>query len=95
MTFDELFAQATVGSIVQVVWSSALFDPEAVIKPGTHAPGVTKIFSCGFIADIAKEYITLGLDAMYESGNNAPSFRTTVTIPAVNVSNAQIYGKVI
>jgi len=95
MTPNELISQVVIGSVVQVIWVSALFDPDAVIKPGTKSAGLSKIFSCGFVADIGanKEYITIGIDAMYEAGNKDPSFRTTLTIPVVNIVSAEIYGK--
>jgi len=97
MTPQELISKVVVGDVVQIVWITALFDPEAVVKPGSHAPGFSKIFSCGFCADIGKDkdYITIGIDSMIEAGNKDPSFKTTLTIPVVNILNAEIYGKVL
>lgn len=93
MTSKELISRVGIGNVVQVVWISALFDPEAIIKPGTKATGLSKIFSCGFVADFTEEYITLGIDALYEEENKEPSFRTTLTIPVVSIQSAEIYGK--
>ena len=97
MTIQDFLANATIGSVVQIVWTTALFDPEAVIKPGSHSIGISKIFSCGFVADVGvnKDYVTLGIDSMIEAGNKLPSFKTTLTIPVVNIVNAEIYGKVL
>jgi len=97
MNAQELFNQVVVGDVVQVVWTSALFDPEAVIKPGAKSSGPSKIFSCGFVADIgvAKDYITLGIDSMIEAGQKEPSYRTILSIPAGNIVQAEIYGKVL
>ena len=95
MTGQELITQAEVGSVIQVVWTTALFDPEAVIKPGAHSIGTSKIFSCGFVADKGTDYITIGIDSMYEGSNKEPSFRSILTIPSVNIINAEIYGKIL
>ena len=94
MTSTELMGKVALGDVVQVIWLSALFDPEAIIKPGARSTGLSKTFSCGFAADIGKDYITIGIDAMYEAGSKEPSFRTTLTIPVVNIQSAEIYGKI-
>lgn len=97
MNAQELFLKVVVGDVIQIVWTSALFDPEAVIKPGTKSLGPSRVFSCGFVADIgtSREYITLGIDSMVEAGQTNPSYRTTLTIPASNIVRAEIYGKVL
>lgn len=94
MTSEELISKAALGYVVQVVWVSALFDPEGIIRPGEKSTGLSNVFSCGFIADFNKEYITIGIDALYEQGNKEPSFRTTLTIPVASIRSAEIYGKV-
>jgi hypothetical protein len=95
MTGQELLAQASVGSVIQVLWTTALFDPEAVIKPGARSVGTSRIFSCGFVADKGVDYITIGIDSMYEGTNTVPSFRSTLTIPVVNIVSAEIYGRIL
>lgn len=95
MTPLMLMTNAVVGDVVQVAWTTAVFDPDFVIKPGESSTGLKQIFSCGFVADVGTDYITLGFDALYESGSTSPSFRTTLTIPVSNIKSAEIYGKLI
>jgi len=96
MNSQEFLASAEIGSIVQVVWRGATFDPDAVLKPGEASNGLSKVYTCGFVAFIGqnKEFVTVGIDSMFEAGNKEPSFRSLITIPVATIESAEIYGKV-
>lgn len=96
MNSEEFLGKVEIGNIVQVVWKGATFDPDAVLKPGDASNGLSKVYTCGFIAFIGenKEFITVGIDSMFEAGNKEPSFRSLITIPTATIESAAIYGKV-
>lgn len=87
-------AQAKIGDVVQVSWIGALFDPDAYIKPGDKAKKFVSVCSCGFVADKGDDYISIGIDGMYEAGNSQPSFRTILTLPIINLTNGEIFGTI-
>lgn len=96
MNLQEFLANVNVGNVVQIVWKGAMFDPDAVLKPGEASNGLSKVYTCGFIAFIGdnKEFVTVGIDSMFEAGNKEPSFRSLITIPTATIESAEIYGKI-
>ena len=96
MNLQEFLANVAVGNVVQIVWKGAMFDPDAVLKPGEASNGLSKVYTCGFVAFIGdkKDFITVGIDSMFEAGNKEPSFRSLITIPVATIESAEIYGKV-
>jgi len=96
MNSEEFFAKAEIGNIVQVIWKGAVFDPDSVLKPGEVPDGPSKVCTSGFVAFIGekKEFVTIGVDSMFEAGNKEPSFRSLITIPTGTIESAEIYGKV-
>ncbi len=95
MTVKEIISGAALGSVVQVCWCSALFDSNVVIKMGQKSPDLSKVFSCGFLADKGDDYITIAFDALYEPANTDPSFRTILTIYLPNIISVQVYGSML
>ena len=94
MNLKEFLSNITIGNAVQIIWKGAVFDPDAVLKPGQSPGGLSKVYTCGFVAFINDEFITIGIDSMFEAGNKEPSFRSLITIPVVTIESAEIYGKV-
>lgn len=96
MNSQEFLVNAKTGNAVQIVWKGAVFDPDAVLKPGESSNGLSKVYTCGFVAfvDPNKEFVTIGIDSMFEAGNKEPSFRSLITIPVGTIESAEIYGKV-
>lgn len=94
MNSTQFFTTAKIGQVVQIVWKAPIFDPDAVIKPGEKPTGLSKVFTCGFVAfiDENKEFISIGIDSMFEGGSKQPSFRTILNIPAGSIEKAEIYG---
>lgn len=96
MNSEEFLAKVEIGNVVQVVWKGAMFDPDAVLKPGEVSNGLSKVYTCGFVAfiDEKKEFVTIGIDSMFEAGNKQPSFRSLITIPTATIESAELYGNV-
>lgn len=93
MNASDFVSNIGVGNIVQVVWLGPLFDPDLIVKPGESTLGPSKVFTCGFVAFHNKDFVSIGIDSMFEGTNTEPSFRTVLTIPVSSIINGEIYGK--
>ena len=97
MTVNEFLDMVQVGYVVQITWNGPLFDPDLIVKPGEKTVGLSKVYTCGFVAytEPGGPFISIGIDAMYEGGNTEPSFRSVVTIPVSSIESAEIYGAIV
>jgi hypothetical protein len=94
MNLVDFLANVKIGNSVQIVWKGSTFDPDAVLKPSETPIGLSRVYTCGYIAHIGKDFITLAIDTTFEAGNTNPSFRSLINIPTGTIEDVEIYGKV-
>lgn len=97
MTVQDFLDTVQIGYVVQIIWNGPLFDPDLIVKPGEKTVGLSKVYTCGFVAytEPGSSFISIGIDAMYENNNTEPSFRSVVTIPVSSIESADIYGGIV
>lgn len=93
MNKEEFIKTANVGNIVQITWTSTVFEPDTVLTSKDEASPVGQVYSCGYVAQMNKEYVAIAFESLFQKGDTNPSFRSILTIPFGNIVSAEVYGK--
>lgn len=94
MEANDFLQSVQVGNVVQIIWNGATFEPDAVIKAGEFSKGLSKVYTCGFVAfvDVKSGFITVATESTIEGENNQ-LFRSLVNIPTGTIESGEIYQK--